>query len=83
MPGSDLISLSATADGAAWAVNSSQFILRFNPVLSQWEEIPGRLVQVSARSRNRAAGVNAAGQIFLWTGFWYRDTEIPRERERN
>jgi hypothetical protein len=60
------VRVGASPDGWSWVVNSVDDIYRFNIGTNSWNQIPGKLVQISAMSKDKALGVNRVGNIFLW-----------------
>jgi len=66
IPGS-AFRVGASPDGWTWVVNINNDVYRFNKDKGGFEQIPGqKLVQISAASKDRALGVNSAGNIWLW-----------------
>jgi hypothetical protein len=60
------VRVGASPDGWSWVVNSVDDIYRFNIGTNSWNQIPGKLVQISAMSKDKALGVNRQGNIYLW-----------------
>jgi len=67
LPGSAVRSVGASPDGWGWVVSREDNVYRFNKDKGVFEQILGQpLVQISAASKDRALGVNKAGDIWLW-----------------
>jgi len=68
LPGSIVVHVGASPDGWGWVVNTNNDVFRFNKDKGNtFEQIPGqKLVQISVASKDRALGVNKAGDIWLW-----------------
>jgi len=65
------VNVGASPDGWSWVVNRADDIFRYNPDTDSWQHIPGKLVQVSALSKDEAIGVNRLKNIYLWrNGAW-------------
>ena len=60
--------VSAGSDGSFWGTNLNHDIYRRANAGAPWQQVPGKLVQVSATNFNRAVGVNAQQQIFEYNG---------------
>lgn len=43
----------ASPDGWTWVVNSADDIFRWNVIKNNWDQIPGKLIQISAISKDR------------------------------
>lgn len=54
--------ISASDDGAVWAVTASQQVYRLSPGAEEWEQMPGALVDIAAVSASEAWGINASQQ---------------------
>jgi phospholipase C len=63
-----LVSISAAADGSAWAVTQSGQVLQYQSDIA-WTAVPGtQLATVAAASDGTVCGINAQGQPLLYAG---------------
>lgn len=61
------------ANGTAWCIGANQVpggfgIYRWNSARNDWDGMPGGAVRIDVDPQGNAWVVNAAGQIFRWTG---------------
>ena len=73
MPASltDVQSISASADGSAWAVTKSQQIYQYDAANDRWNHIDGRLSKIAVGSASSIWGVDADARVWKYiAGGW-------------
>jgi len=62
-------------DGAKWAVNKAQNVLKWDHDKSSWTKLEGAAVNVDVYSAARIVVTNKDDEIFTWTGTGWRQEE--------
>ncbi|HKV39627.1 MAG TPA: tectonin domain-containing protein [Blastocatellia bacterium] len=64
----DVLSISASADGLAWAVNKSHQVFKYEANTGQWQQVPGTLSNISAGNGSNTWGVSTDGEVWKYDG---------------